>query len=140
MNSVSHCFTFIQQMTNDVESYATRRNHVWASIVSLWTESIKRFIEDQAFSLSLVWLFRHTPPYFRQKVVSLSQSSCVSPVELTDGIGGEGEVGAKSDNGKKPGPLEILSAFGLCCQNISDQVETLSQTFLLKGNHFFSKS
>jgi hypothetical protein len=29
------------------------------------------------------------PPIFRQQIVSLSQSSCASPVEFTDGIGWE---------------------------------------------------
>jgi hypothetical protein len=37
-----------------------------------------------------------------QQVVSVSQSSCVSPVELTDGIGGEeGGGGAKTYDGEK---------------------------------------
>jgi hypothetical protein len=35
----------------------------------------------------------------RQQVVSLSQSSCVSPVELTDGRGGEG-VGEEPNHSK----------------------------------------
>ncbi len=42
--------------------------------------------------LAVVWF---DPPLSRQQVVSLSQSSCVSPVELTDGGGGVG-VAAKS--------------------------------------------
>jgi hypothetical protein len=45
----------------------------------------------------LNWLLLH--PFhqhlYRQQVVPLSQSSCVSPVELTNGRGGEGE-GKKS--------------------------------------------
>jgi hypothetical protein len=42
------------------------------------------------------------PPLFRQQVVSLSQSSCVSSVELTDGRGGlGGGGGAKSYDGEK---------------------------------------
>jgi hypothetical protein len=46
----------------------------------------------------------------RQQVVSLSQSSCVStPVELTDGRGGEG-VGEEQNHtiARKPGPLYII--------------------------------
>ncbi len=40
------------------------------------------------------------PPLSRQQVVSLSQSSCVSPVEHTSGRGGEGRAGAKSYEGE----------------------------------------
>jgi hypothetical protein len=36
------------------------------------------------------------PPLSRQQAVSLSQTSFVSRVELTDGTGGVGEGGAKS--------------------------------------------
>jgi hypothetical protein len=39
--------------------------------------------------------FLALPPLSRQQVVSLSQSSYVSPVELADGKGGEGK-GTKS--------------------------------------------
>jgi hypothetical protein len=49
----------------------------------------------------MIWLLHH--PFSRQKVVSLSQSSCVSPVELTDRRGG----GAKSYNGKKAWSLSF---------------------------------
>ncbi len=47
------------------------------------TESIERFIEDQAFSPS--YDLSPSPP---PQVVSLSQFSCVSMVELTGGGGG----------------------------------------------------
>jgi hypothetical protein len=41
--------------------------------------------------------------------VSLSQSSCVSPVELTDGRGGEEEdEEANHTTARKPGPLQII--------------------------------
>jgi hypothetical protein len=40
------------------------------------------------------------PPISRRQVVSLSQSSCVSPVELTDGGGGVGGVPNAYDNEK----------------------------------------
>jgi hypothetical protein len=59
------------------------------------TESIECFIQDQAFS-PLFHLAPPSPlpPLYRQQAVSLSQSSCVSSVELTDGRGGG--RGAKS--------------------------------------------
>ncbi len=46
-------------------------------------------------SFLLVVLNSHTPPpptspLYRQQIVSLSQSSCVSPIQLTDGKGGGG--------------------------------------------------
>ncbi len=54
--------------------------------------------------LAVVWFGSspHPVPLFHQQVVSLSQSSCVSPVELTDGRG-RGMVGgwAKSYDGEK---------------------------------------
>jgi hypothetical protein len=62
-------------------------------------ESIERFIEDQAFSPSYdLDTPPPSPPPLPQRVVSLSQSSCVSPVELhmtEEGEGGAGG-GAKS--------------------------------------------
>jgi hypothetical protein len=49
------------------------------------------FLETQAFLRSYVPAPRPlSSPLSRQQVVSLSQASCVSPVELTDGRGGEG--------------------------------------------------
>ncbi len=38
-----------------------------------------------------------TSPISRQQAVSLSQSSCVSPVELTDWIVGEGKGGGAAE-------------------------------------------
>jgi hypothetical protein len=50
------------------------------------TESIELLIEDQAFLRSYDLAPRPPPsPISPQPIVSLSQSSCVSPVELTDG-------------------------------------------------------
>jgi hypothetical protein len=63
------------------------------ALLRLSPESIEWFIEDQAFLRSYDSAPR--PPHYllspvsRQQVASLSQSSCVSPVELTDGKGGE---------------------------------------------------
>jgi hypothetical protein len=72
------------------------------------SESIKLFIELQAFSLSRDLAPPPPPPPFtsRQQVVSLSQSSCVSPVGITVGIGREG-VGEESIymTARKTGPL-----------------------------------
>ncbi len=48
-------------------------------------ESIERFMDDYAFSPSY-----DLAPLSSQQVVSLSRSSCVSPVELTNGRGGRG--------------------------------------------------
>jgi hypothetical protein len=50
------------------------------------SDNIERFTENQAFSLSYD-LAPTPPPSPRQRLVSISQSSCVSPVELTDGGG-----------------------------------------------------
>jgi hypothetical protein len=66
-----------------------------------WSESIERFIEDQAFSPS--YDLAPLPPYplSRQQVVSLSQSSCV-PCLLRGELGqGEGGGEAKSYDGEK---------------------------------------
>jgi hypothetical protein len=63
-------------------------------------ESIEWFIDDHAFSP----LYGLAPPplLFSWQVVSRSQSSCVSPVELTDGRGERGGGGgAKSYEGEK---------------------------------------
>ncbi len=64
-------------------------------------ESIEWFKEDQAFSQSYVLASPPPNPLFRQQVVSLSQSSCVSPVQLTDGRGGKRGGEAKSYDVKK---------------------------------------
>ncbi len=64
-------------------------------------ESIECFIEDQAFSTSYD-LARPSAPLPSASFVSLSQSSCMSPVEFTDRRGGfRGAVGAKSNDAKK---------------------------------------
>ncbi len=84
----------------------------------LHLESIKQFIEDQAFLGSLhlsehltiliryntIWLLAPPPPSPNQ-FVSLSQPSCASPVELADGDGGGGGEEPKHMNARKPGPL-----------------------------------
>jgi hypothetical protein len=62
----------------------------------------------------MTWLLAHPLPRLRQQVVSLSQSSCVSPVELTGGRGGGGERGvgdvrrAKSYDREKALPSIII--------------------------------
>jgi hypothetical protein len=67
------------------------------------TKSSECFIEDQAFLQSYDSAPRlPPPPYSRQQVFSLSQSFCVSPLEL-EGDGG-GQV-AKSTTARKPSPL-----------------------------------
>ena len=72
--------------------------------VTYQTESIFCIYRVPGFP-PVVWF--GTPPLpSRQHVVSLSQTSCVSPVELTDGMGGGG--GRKEPNhmtARKPGPL-----------------------------------
>ncbi len=70
--------------------------------VKLRTESIEWSIEDQAFSQS--HYFAPPPPFplSHQQVVSLSQSSSVSPVELTDRrVGERNGEGAKSYDSEK---------------------------------------
>jgi hypothetical protein len=60
-------------------------------------------MEDQAFPLSYDLAPRPAPfPLSRQQAFLFSQSSCVSPVDLTDGRGGGGcGEGAKSNDGEK---------------------------------------
>ncbi len=63
---------------------------------------------DQAFLWLYIRLLAYPHPLLsRQQVVSLSKSSCVSPVELTDGRGGGGGVGEEPNytTARKPGPL-----------------------------------
>jgi hypothetical protein len=62
-------------------------------------DNIELFMEDQAFSLSYELAPNPPPPLlFRQEIVPLSQSTCVSPVELTDkGGGGRGAKSYGSD-------------------------------------------
>jgi hypothetical protein len=44
-------------------------------------------------SRRMIWLLPPSPPFSRQQVVSLSQSSCVSPSSLLTGEGGDGGWG-----------------------------------------------
>jgi hypothetical protein len=51
----------------------------------------------------------HLTPLFRQQVVSLSQSSCVFPVKLTDFQRGGVGVGEEPNHTtRKRGPLKII--------------------------------
>ncbi len=65
------------------------------------SESIERYIEDEAFSLS--YDLAPPPTFSCKQVVSLSQHSRVSSVELSDWRGGEG-VEEKPNNGEKAWP------------------------------------
>jgi hypothetical protein len=70
------------------------------------TESIERFIEDQASCGRMIRLLAHPlPPSTVSKFFSLFQSSCVSPIELTDGR--RWGVGEEPNNttSRKPDPL-----------------------------------
>jgi hypothetical protein len=69
-------------------------------------ESIELFLEDQAFLRS----YDSAPRPSTEKVVSLSRSSCVPPVELTDG--GVGAGSGREPNhtpARKPGLLQTLN-------------------------------
>jgi hypothetical protein len=54
----------------------------------------------------MIWLLTHLLPLSYRKVVSLSQSYYVSPVELTDVSGGRG--GANHTTARKPDPLSFI--------------------------------
>jgi hypothetical protein len=60
-------------------------------------ESIECFIEDQAFPPSYNFAPSPPPPLSSQ-IDSLSQSSCVSSVDLTDGDGGGGGRGGETNH------------------------------------------
>ncbi len=74
-------------------------------------ERIERSIEDQAFSRSFKSAPRPPPSLlsFRQ-IVSLSQSSIVSLVQLTGGRGGGGGVEPNHATARKLGPLWIIQS------------------------------
>jgi hypothetical protein len=122
-----------------MEDQVFLRSYLLLAIYSVWNREylLKWFIEDQVFC-SRIWsspihhtvygtkntemLYRDqffcsricssptpSPPLSSQEVVSLSQSSCVSPIELTDGRRGGG--GSKEPNhtaARKSGPLYII--------------------------------
>ncbi len=87
------------------------------------SERIAWFIEGQAFLRS----YDSAPkpissPLSHQQVASLSQSSCVSPVQLTDGRGGGGGRGADSYDLKKAWPsvsCSILSGIQYIEANVN---------------------
>ncbi len=62
-------------------------------------ESIECFIEDQASHRRVIWLLPRPPPHSRQHVITLSLSSCVSPVGRDEGVGKE----PKQRTTRKPG-------------------------------------
>jgi hypothetical protein len=75
--------------------------------ISIWSwEGKQRVFNDllrtRLSCRRMIWLLAHLPaPISRLQVVSLSQSSYVSPVELTNGRGGRSEGGAKSYDHEK---------------------------------------
>jgi hypothetical protein len=92
--------------------------------VTLPAESIELFIEEHAFLQSYDSSSLPSPsPLSRQQIVSLSQSSCVSPVEFTDRGGGElSGRGAKSYDRKKAWPCinySILFAYRCCLHSVA---------------------
>jgi hypothetical protein len=84
----------------------------WHSQCALYTVQHRVLLDLKRTRLSWGRMIRLLPPPFsRQQVVSLSQSSCVSPVELTDG--GAGGGGAKvydSEKARSSINYSILSA------------------------------
>jgi hypothetical protein len=63
----------------------------------------------------MIRLLAHPLPLARQQVVSLSQSFCMSPVELSGGRDGEGVGEEPIYNAvRKPGPLKIIH-YSLFC-------------------------
>ncbi len=94
----------MQWLRNKAKSYRWRHS----ADVSSPPESTEWFTEFQAFLLSYDSAPR--PPLYplsRQQVVSLSQPSCVSPVEFTGGGDGVGEE-PNHTTARKPGPLHII--------------------------------
>ncbi len=81
---------------------------VYHSTSGAGTESVELFTEDQAFSPS--YYLALPPPLYRQQAFSLSQFSCVSPVELTQDRGGEGE-GKKSQIIRRRENLVLYESF-----------------------------
>jgi hypothetical protein len=103
-------------------------------------------IEDQAFSPSYDLVL----PLSRQQVFSLSQSSCVSPVELIDIRGGVWDgAGAKSYDDEKAWPSINLSIFSGTAQTgthflrnpytfTTYMIYLLSSIFHIYMRHLFS--
>ncbi len=78
------------------------------------SEGIECFIEEQAFLKSNDSGPRPLPsrPLSRHQVASLSQSSCVSPVELTDGRVGRGAKSYERERAWSSINHSILSGTG----------------------------
>ncbi len=66
-------------------------------------DSIEGFIEDQAFLRSYDSAPHPSPPSLPSETCLSSQSSCVPPVELTDGRGERRWV-KSHDGDREPGP------------------------------------
>ncbi len=105
--------------------------------LSVISESIKLFIEDHAFLWSYDSVPR-PPPFLpsSQQLVSLSPSSCVSSVELTNGRWGE-EVGlgrgAKSYDRNTAWPSinhSMLSVYSYCERQIQLNMQFISPIIL----------
>ncbi len=74
------------------------------------TLQILRLYRAQSMTYSQIWLLS---PLFRQQVVSLSQSSCVSPVELTDRRGGRWQ--RRSQIIRRQESLALYISFNTLC-------------------------
>ncbi len=101
-------YHFISVRTSAGRRCAGSTEHRESKTRTIGSESIEWFKEDQAFLMSYV----SAPiPVSRQQLVSLSQSFCVSPVDLTQEggpRGGECDEGMGEEQNhktaRKPGP------------------------------------
>jgi hypothetical protein len=121
-----NCCTFIQHMTWTAKQM--RRNRVWASIVSLWTESVQWFIYRGPGFLAVVWFGSSAPPLpspINKLSLFLSLPVCHRWAYRRDGGWGGGRSQIRQ---RQKSPVLYKYSLPLDCpaRVFSDQAETLS--------------
>ncbi len=106
-----HIFVFADKKNKVIRRIFTSPSVTLPSLSDSFGNLLRRLAPRLSLRLLIRLLAHPHPPLSRQQVVSLSQSSCVSPVELTDGERGESRGWARSQIIRPRESLALYKSF-----------------------------